>query len=591
MRISKAMSFSLYILSFICVQQVCGQQEILPLSLDRLNRDSLNNVIQQKEKEKDSKALAEIYGGIYAYFFDSNHKDSATSYAIKTENFSLQAGDSARYYFTQVKLGELSINAYNTEIAKAYYLKALSYYYRVKNYKMLFHVYGSLGNVYSLQKDKQNAVKYRALAVKAAVSGKDTLAQVILNDNDVHSLMEQGKLNESIRVLNKNIALINATRLLGNNEQLKIFWRGIQLNLLSECHYRKKEYALAIKYLIQVQQNDTAANFPAAQRMISSRLLVNSYIQLKVKDSAIKYANLFFEQTKKTLQNLNPEKLNEISIKYETEKKQRQIAELQQKNHLQQITASSQRKLNLAFISIIFLVLITGYLIIRNIQHKKKSEFELAKQRTELEKKQIVESERVRISAELHDDIGGELSSIRLLSEMNISNITSQQQLSKISSSSSELVQKMNEIVWALNVNNDTLQGLLAYMRRYAVKYLDDVGIDCVFTQPQQIPDKEVDGVTRRNIFLLLKEVLTNIVKHSRATNVEIAVNIGSLLQITIHDNGKGIPADMLQSGSGNGLRNMQQRVKELEGTMEIKNQEGTTVRFFLPAGSGNTKG
>ena len=226
-------------------------------------------------------------------------------------------------------------------------------------------------------------------------------------------------------------------------------------------------------------------------------------------------------------------------------------------------------------------VIATVFLLIRNYVNRK-----LEKQLTSLEKKQAVELERIRISTELHDDVGGELSAIRLLSEMNISTISPQQQLSKISTSSGELVQKMNEIVWALNVNNDTLQGLIAYMRRYAVKYLDDVGIDCVFTQPQQIPDKEVDGVTRRNIFLLLKEVLNNIVKHSRATNVEIAINIENLLQITIHDNGKGIPADMLQSGNGNGLRNMQQRVKDLQGTMEVKNQEGTTVRFFLPAGA-----
>ncbi|MEP7377755.1 MAG: two-component regulator propeller domain-containing protein [Chitinophagaceae bacterium] len=231
-------------------------------------------------------------------------------------------------------------------------------------------------------------------------------------------------------------------------------------------------------------------------------------------------------------------------------------------------------------------IVVVVYFLVRSYINRK-----LEKQLTSLEKKQAVELERNRISTELHDDMGGELSAIRLLSEMNITGVSPQQQLSKISASSGELVQKMNEIVWALNVNNDTLQGLIAYMRRYAVKYLDDVGIDCVFKQPQQVPDKEVDGVTRRNIFLLLKEALNNIVKHSHATNVEIAISIENLLQLTIHDNGKGTPADMLQNGNGNGLRNMQQRVKDLKGAMEITNHEGTTVQFSLPAGTSNTKG
>jgi signal transduction histidine kinase len=186
--------------------------------------------------------------------------------------------------------------------------------------------------------------------------------------------------------------------------------------------------------------------------------------------------------------------------------------------------------------------------------------------------------------------MGGELSAIRLLSEMKISNITSEQQLSKISSSSGELVQKMNEIVWALNVNNDSLQGLIAYMRRYAVKHLDDVGIDCLFKQPEKIPDIEVDGITRRNIFLLVKEALNNVVKHANATEVKMSVTMDDSLQIIIHDNGKGIPADRQQNGSGNGLRNMQQRVKELKGVLEIRNHEGTTVRFDLPVPGTNTK-
>ena len=198
---------------------------------------------------------------------------------------------------------------------------------------------------------------------------------------------------------------------------------------------------------------------------------------------------------------------------------------------------------------------------------------------------------REKISRDLHDDIGGELSAIRLLSEMNTPGTDPQVQLSKISAYSGEMVQKLNEIVWALNINNDTLQSLIAYIRRYAVKYLDDLGIDCLFNQPEKIPEREVDGPTRRNIFLLIKEALNNIVKHAQATKVCIIVAVDDELLISIEDNGKGIPAEISGQGRGNGLHNMKQRVKELKGSLELKNHNGTTVMFTLPVVLNHTKG
>ncbi len=198
---------------------------------------------------------------------------------------------------------------------------------------------------------------------------------------------------------------------------------------------------------------------------------------------------------------------------------------------------------------------------------------------------------REKISQDLHDDIGGELSAIRLLSEMKTPGNDPQEQLKKIAAYSGGMVQKLNEIVWALNFNNDTLQSLLAYMRRYSVNYLDDLGISCFVRQPADIPDVEVDGPTRRHIFLLIKEALNNVVKHSGATKVYITVTINEVLSISIGDNGKGISPGIINKVNGNGLNNMNRRVAELKGSMEIKNHDGTTLSFSLPVLMHTTKG
>ncbi len=235
---------------------------------------------------------------------------------------------------------------------------------------------------------------------------------------------------------------------------------------------------------------------------------------------------------------------------------------------------------------IIIVTLFLAFLLTQNYVKGK-----LKKQRAILEKQRAVELERMRISSELHDDMGGELSAIRLLSEMDIPTINPRQQLSKISNSSAILIQKMNEIVWSLNVNNDSLQSLIAYIQNYASKYLDTMDIDCAFSQPDKIPDIELSGNTRRNIFLIVKESLNNVSKHSEAKKVEIKILAEESLFIYINDNGKGITPLGSNIITGNGFKNMQSRVKEMNGSMEVTNNNGTSLSFILPVLSTTTKG
>jgi ligand-binding sensor domain-containing protein/signal transduction histidine kinase len=209
----------------------------------------------------------------------------------------------------------------------------------------------------------------------------------------------------------------------------------------------------------------------------------------------------------------------------------------------------------------------------------------LEKQRAIFDQEQAVEKERSRISAELHDDIGGGLTAIRLMSEMLKDSSTEESSrvfVNKISSSSNELVQKMNEIVWAMNINNDNLQSLISYTREFSVSYMDDFNLECKIELPDQIPDLPVIGTKRRDIFLLVKESLNNIVKHAQATEVFISVRIGENLQIEIADNGKGFDPLKIKKIS-NGLQNMQFRIERLHGRIQFKHHYGTRVIFEMP--------
>ena len=207
-------------------------------------------------------------------------------------------------------------------------------------------------------------------------------------------------------------------------------------------------------------------------------------------------------------------------------------------------------------------------------------------QRVVLEKRRAIEKERTRIATDMHDDLGAGLSRIKFLSETigmkKQQHLPIEEEISSIRSYSHEMIDKMGEIVWALNEKNDTLSDLLSYTRSYAVEYLEQNGITCRVEEPEILPQVDVSGEFRRNIYLTVKESLHNVVKHADATEVFINIGITDWLRIEIKDNGKGIDNTPARP-SGNGLFNMCARIQELKGRFEIVNNHGTQVNIFVP--------
>ncbi|MFI5154995.1 MAG: two-component regulator propeller domain-containing protein [Chitinophagales bacterium] len=212
----------------------------------------------------------------------------------------------------------------------------------------------------------------------------------------------------------------------------------------------------------------------------------------------------------------------------------------------------------------------------------------IRKQRLEFERQQAIEKERTRIATDMHDDLGAGLSRIKFLSETIGLKKQMQQpiedDISSIGEYANEMITKMGEIVWALNEKNDSLSDLLSYTRSYAAEYLLQGGIICSINSPSSFPSIFVSGEFRRNIYLTIKEALHNIVKHSQAKRVAIEIKIEGDLFITIRDDGIGFDPLHIRPFS-NGLNNMQKRMKEISGTMQIIHRVGTTIKLSAPLG------
>ena len=210
----------------------------------------------------------------------------------------------------------------------------------------------------------------------------------------------------------------------------------------------------------------------------------------------------------------------------------------------------------------------------------------LEREKVILERQQAIEKERTRIATDMHDDLGAGLSRIKFLSETigikKQQHLPFEEDISKIREYSHEMIDKMGEIVWALNEKNDSLSDLLSYTRSYTVEYLSQSGIRCSINSPEFIPAAFVTGEFRRNIFLSVKEILHNIVKHAQANEVIVTIEIDPCLCINIKDDGIGFDQAKTRPYS-NGLINIKKRMTDIDGIMEIENKNGTMIKLKAP--------
>ena len=207
---------------------------------------------------------------------------------------------------------------------------------------------------------------------------------------------------------------------------------------------------------------------------------------------------------------------------------------------------------------------------------------------------QLLKLERVRtrIASDLHDDIGSSLSQIAILSEV-VRQKTGEngvsEPLARIADTSREMVDSMSDIVWAINPARDRLGDLLKRMRRFATDLLEASEVDLRFRIPEKIPNVHLDADLRRELYLVFKEAINNVARHSEAERAKVGVGFhGHMLELTIADDGCGFDVDAKPQSSslgGNGLINMKRRIERLGGEIVFDSTagEGTRVSIFVP--------
>ncbi|MGA2178855.1 MAG: ATP-binding protein [Verrucomicrobiota bacterium] len=206
-----------------------------------------------------------------------------------------------------------------------------------------------------------------------------------------------------------------------------------------------------------------------------------------------------------------------------------------------------------------------------------------------VEHQRAMEQERARIAQDLHDELGSGITEISMLvtvaGSASGANNGPDRHLDEIGDRARQMVTALDEIVWAMNPKHDSLMSLVSYSCLYADRLLKLANIACQLKGAVDLPDRTVSSVHRHEFFLAFKEALTNVIRHSGATEVRLGVRlIGNRLRLSIADNGRGLAAGAARSG-GDGLVNMRARLEKMGGRFAIASQSGrgTTVRFYMP--------
>jgi len=209
------------------------------------------------------------------------------------------------------------------------------------------------------------------------------------------------------------------------------------------------------------------------------------------------------------------------------------------------------------------------------------------------EREQGLARERARIARDLHDEIGAKLTRLSLLGSMAAEDAKGQEPLgsevSEMADTARETHRAFDEIVWSVSPRNDTVRSLSHYICKYAEEFFAGTPVVSYCRLPDDLDDRPLEPQSRHQMFLAVKESLHNVLKHAGATRVNLSVEqADGHLRVEVKDNGQGFAPE--DAGSlGDGLRNMQERMKAVGGTLVVESVAGKGSRliFNMPVWKG----
>jgi signal transduction histidine kinase len=489
--------------------------------------------------------------------------DKATK-ALKTED------DKGAYALSQDLLGEIYY-------AQRLYEKSLTH---LANSLSAFRSLGDLdgegmalvhsGNAYFMQIKDDSARECYTLALARFTTIGDSAGMAICYSNLSRIALEAKQTPLAIAYAQKALATIKP----GNYINLE----AGTYQQLGDIYAETKQYSLAVACL-----EKALAAARAADNKIIVKDCYKSISELLFDIGKAQPAFMYLLAAYRLRDTIEPisfaRQLAEMDARYKAEKREAEIKQLKQQGVIDTLKVQQQHtrlQVQGYLLALLLVIIVASVAITYFRRSKRRLEEQIRKENLVRETE---ERERMRISKDIHDELGSGLSKILYLSERGQ---TAGAQ-GHITETARGLIGNMKDLVWAMNPENTTLSSLAARIREYSSEYLEDMPMVLDVDISHSLPEMPISKEATQSLFMIVKESLQNIVKYAKANKVLIRVSVDETFRLLIQDDGCGF--DLQQEKQGNGLRNIRVRAQALGAEVSISTApgKGTKIALALP--------
>lgn len=552
------------------------------------------------EKLGDDEGIAQALNNISGLYYELGKKQEAIRSAKRAVLIRERIGEYAELATSYNNLSQIYLLADSFQQAQHYGELGLKYSDLSGSKNKLAHAYTSMVLLMNRQRKNVEALAYekKAIAILEQTGDDIMLSRRYISAAILSSTTEVNDSAGAVLFYTKAIDLstkINARM----NIRDAYYFRSSFFNKSKDYARALEDYKKHILYrdsLVSQETNsriaDIETKYESEKKDIEiERLKTEQRIRkLEIeKQKALiagnfslakqKESEIFLLMQQKELQELRlKEKDKELEKQLLVAKNSEQQLKLaEQEKQLQQKQLQAQKQFRNLLIAGALLLLILALVLFNRFQIKKK-----------LEEQVHLQEMRNSISRNLHDDIGASLSNINILTELARRNATEPEKakdyLAKAADDIQHVSESLSDIVWNINPRYDELNNLFIRMKRYAADMMDGKNIMYDLQFPVDASEAKLEMDQRRDLYLIFKEAVNNLVKYSKANNATVAVIItNNHMNMLVKDDGIGF--DVNEVKEGNGVRNMQQRAALLKAELAVSSAygKGTSVHLQMP--------
>lgn len=516
---------------------VCGAIVNVAAAQSKLRQydKAVNTLLQSaqlQEQHNLQPRLSATYGGLGNAFLNLKKPREAIPYYQQAIILSKQPDNSSGLAIWGNKLGICYDDLKQYDNSINFYKRALTHARLAKFTLLEADILVNIGLALRLSKRPREGLPFveRSMAIGKVQGNKGTMATAYFNLGQIYEELKQYRSAEEN--LKKALSL---ARERNNPEQIANYTQG-----LADLYGGMNDFQQAYTFQLEKNQRTDSA----------TTVRTNAEVQRLV-------------------------------ARYETEKKEARIKLLQQEKQLQrEETRQAQLRTNALLLGAVLLLLLGAAI----------SAWLLNRSRL----RRLLEAQTLRrqIAHDLHDEVGSTLSSISILSGHTDALLTqrkpgtdtsesAQKMVQKIYTDARQILESMDEIIWTINPGNDSLERIALRLREYAQPLMESKGIRFCFQIDPVLDGVPISMEVRRNLYLIGKEAINNLVKYSQATDATLRFDRRDhQLRVLIEDNGRGF--DATQSSQRNGQASMQQRAKEMGGLLNVESEPGQGTRLQL---------